>query len=105
MNVSALAKARAALSIVAWKKGHWRYISYTVCQSVELPSNSSTKAAPRPYHAGIKQRFCVHENTHGIARRSASVRSPRRRAGRDPIFKLSISSIGVADPKNSMKPG
>ena len=46
------------------------------------------------------QRFCVQEKTHGIARKSANVRSPRRRAGREPMFKLSISSIGVAEPKS-----
>jgi hypothetical protein len=45
------------------------------------------------------QRLCVQANTQGIARRSSSVRSPRRREGREAIGSVSISSIGVVCEK------
>src|SRR6187401_1910457 len=100
--MSALASARTALSIVACIKGQARYISQIVVQLVRSRYLTSASAVPNPYQAGIMQRFCVQEKTQGMARKSANVRSPRRRDGRDPIGRFSISSMGVADAKNWM---
>lgn len=35
-----------------------------------LPSHKVSTALPKPYQAGSMRRFCIHENTHGIARKS-----------------------------------
>src|SRR5436190_3880578 len=100
MYMSALASARTALSTVACMKGQARYISQIVFQVVRSRYFTSVGAVPSPYQAGIMQRFCVHEKTHGMARKSASDRSPRRRDGREPMGRFSISSMGVAEAKN-----
>ena len=99
--MSALASARVALSIVAWKKGHCRYMSWIRCQPWRSSYLTSVRAVPRPYQAGIMQRLCVQANTQGMARRSSSDRpaSPRRRDGREPMGRFSISSIGVVCSK------
>ena len=99
MYMSALASASVALSIVAWKNGHWRYISQTACHARRPSYFTSVRAVPRPYQAGIMQRLCVQAKTQGIARRSSSVRSPRRREGRDAIGRFSMSSMGVVCEK------
>jgi hypothetical protein len=44
-----------------------------------------SSAAPRPYQPGSTNRAWFQANTQGIARRSASVRRPVRRAGREPM--------------------
>ena len=44
-------------------------------------------------------RFCDHENTHGIARKPLISVMVLRAAGREPIFKLEISLIGLAAKK------
>ena len=93
--MSALASASVALSIVAWKNGQPRYIAQIACQAERSSYLTSTSAVPSPYQAGIMHRLCVQANTQGIARRSSSVRSPRRREGREPIGRFSMSSIGV----------
>src|SRR5437660_11105926 len=66
--------------------------------SPRLPRTSRNVArpVPNPYHPGMKWRFCVQANTQGMARRSASVRMPVRRAGREPMFRSAISSTGLA---------
>jgi len=51
------------------------------------------------YQPGRMSRVCVHENTHGIARRSSTVRSPEREAGREPRLRFSTTEMGVACPK------
>ena len=38
------------------------------CAAPPRVSASGPSAVPTPYQAGSRQRFCVHENTHGIAR-------------------------------------
>src|SRR5689334_319570 len=100
MYMSALANARTALSTVACMNGQERYISQSMFQLERSRYFTSARAVPSPYQAGIMQRFCVHEKTQGIARKSARVRSPCRRDGREPIGRFSISSIGVAEAKN-----
>ena len=66
---------------------------------------SSCSALPAPYHAGRKNRDWDQLKTQGIARRSAQLAAPVRRAGREPIVLRSTTSIGVAWRKNSTKPG
>ena len=66
------------------------------------------KAVPHPNHAGSRQRFCVHANTHGIARSASSSPSPPPRAattGREPISSSASSSTGVKLRKKRGKPG
>ena len=76
-------------------------VSANIRRSIASPRSPRTErmqlsALPTPYHPGTRCRFCVHANTHGIARRSASERVPPRRAGREPMFSSCSSSSGVA---------
>lgn len=48
---------------------------------------------------------CVHENTHGIARRDSTPPVGLLLAGRDPMFKAPSSSSGVAVRKYGTKRG
>ena len=57
------------------------------------------KAEPTPYHPGNMMRLCDHENTQGIARRPEISVIVLRAAGREPMFKLDTSLIGVASKK------
>ena len=52
-----------------------------------------------PYQPGNMIRFCDHENTQGIARRPEISVIVLRAAGREPIFKLDTSLIGLASKK------
>ena len=62
-------------------------------------------AVPMPYQPGSMMRACAQLNTQGMARRS-SIRWPfLRLAGREPIFSVEISAIGVAWKKKSAKFG
>ena len=66
----------------------------------------AAKAAPQPYQAGRRQRFCVQANTQGIARSASSspvAAASGREAGRDPIFSSASSSTGVKLRKNAGK--
>ena len=48
-----------------------------------------SSAVPAPYHDGSRIRFCVHANTHGIARSVLEPAAARvRDAGREPIVQL-----------------
>ena len=49
-----------------------------------------------PNQPGTPWRDCVHENTHGIARRSSSEKPALRDAGREPSGSLPTCWIGVA---------
>jgi hypothetical protein len=48
---------------------------------------------------------CDQENTHGMARRSATRRLDPRDGGREPIFRSAISAIGVALQKKASNAG
>jgi len=50
-------------------------------------------------------RACDQLNTQGMARRSSMARLEVREAGRLPMFSWTISPIGVADQKKSVKAG
>ena len=65
------------------------------------------RAAPpaKPYQAGSMIRACDQLKTHGIARRSSIRRLAVREAGRLPMFRPTISEIGVAAQKKASKPG
>ena len=79
------------------KNGHERHISRCSSRS---PSSS---ALPAPNHDGSRIRFCVHANTHGIARRSSSRPPLRREAGREPIVSSASSSTGETWRKKRTK--
>ncbi len=95
--MSALSSVSCALSIVALKNIHSRYIvlSSSAC-AAPLAANCSS-ALPRPYQPGKTKRLCIHEKTHGIARRSSTDFVARRNVGREPSFSPPISSMGVGD--------
>ncbi len=61
-------------------------------------------AVPTPYQPGSRSRFWLHENTHGIARRSARAVDALRDAGRLPMFSPAISPTGVAARNQSTNP-
>jgi len=61
-------------------------------------------AAPAPYHDGSSTRFCVHANTHGMARR-ASTPPELRLDGREPMLSAVSSAIGVTCSKKRGKSG
>ena len=100
---SAFAHAISAFDSRAEKNGQSRSISRTV--SSPCSSIAADSAVPSPNQAGSTIRACVHENTHGIARKSAMSRVSRRRAGREPSCSREISSTGVASWKNASSPG
>ena len=56
-------------------------------------------AVPTPYQPGSMILLCDHENTQGMALKPPISVIFLRDAGRDPIFKLEISLIGVASKK------
>jgi hypothetical protein len=60
---------------------------------------------PRPNQAGRTERDCVHEKTHGIARKSSIRAVALRRAGREPSRRRETSRTGVAAWKKSAKSG
>ena len=67
-------------------------------------TSAPAKAVPQPYHAGSRQRFCVHAKTQGIARSEPRSSPPSgRRAGREPISSSASSSTGVKLRKNGTK--
>ncbi len=57
-----------------------------------LSVRNDTSGAPVPsaYQPVMIQRDWVHENTHGMARKSSTVRSPDREAGRDILFRYRL---------------
>jgi hypothetical protein len=63
------------------------------------------KASPVPYQPGSIARACAQLNTHGIARRSSIALDLVRLDGRDPIFSVAISAIGVIARKKSLNAG
>ena len=56
-------------------------------------------AVPTPYQPGSIILLCDHENTHGIALKPPISVIFLRDAGREPMFRLEISLIGVASKK------
>ena len=50
---------------------------------------------PAPYQDGSSRRFCVHANTHGIARSDSTSLDLRRDGGREPMFSCESSAIGA----------
>ena len=92
----AFASASEALSIMAVKNDHLRYMFASTPAIAGSSAMSASQAEPMPNQAGMMQRFCVQEKTHGMARRS-SMRPPALRFdGREPIGSFSIALIGVA---------
>ena len=72
------------------------------------PTGTAPSPVPAPSQAGTMQRVCVHENTHGIARRASSSPVPDasgRDAGRDPISRRVSSSSGVNVRRNRGRSG
>ena len=59
---------------------------------------------PAPYQPGSISRVWLHENTHGIARRSSIRAELVRDAGRLPMFSSASSATGVTARKNSTNP-
>src|SRR3954466_16359971 len=80
------------------KNGQPRYRRRSSSQS------AAANAVPHPYQAGSRQRFCVHANTHGIARSDARYSAPSgRREGREPMLSSASSSTGVNERKNGTR--
>jgi len=55
----------------------------------------SRTAVPKPYQPGSIRRHCDHENTQGIARKSAIAVVCLREAGREPMLSVAISVMTV----------
>src|SRR5690606_18433094 len=101
---SAFAIAICRLSIIDWKNDHSLYISCKSGKWEGSSSQNSAKAVPAAYQAGSKYRLCVHENTHGIARKSSKRSLFLRLVGREPIFNSPISGNGVDSLKKVRNP-
>ena len=95
MSRSVLNSAISTLARNVVTKCHCVAISSSV--SPIPAARAASNPVPTPYQPGMIWRDCVHPNTHGIARRSASAAadSVARRAGREPMFRPAISSTGV----------
>ena len=97
-----MASVISRFSTSAWKNGHSAYSRRS--QSSRSPSSpKAAKPLPQPYQAGSRQRFCVQENTHGIARSACSwpvETVSGRTAGREPISSSASSRTGVKSRKN-----
>ena len=89
----------AALSIRAVKNGHRWYISRRRPSPSGSVRTKPSRPWPIPYQAESRWRDCVHESTHGIARSWRMSRVCWRLAGRDPMRRCSIRSMGVASQK------
>ena len=63
-------------------------------RSSSVPIHVSN-AVPAPYQPGSMIRAWLHENTHGMARRSSIRSEAVRDAGRLPILRAASSWIGV----------
>ena len=50
-------------------------------------------------------RFCIHANTHGIARNDSTALVPLRDGGREPMFSCESSAIGAISLKKRMNSG
>ena len=98
-----MAQAISAFESRAEKNGHSRSISCS--SSRPCSETAASRALPSPNQAGRTIRACVHEKTHGIARKPAMSRVSRRRAGREPSWRREISSTGVAAWKNASRAG
>ena len=59
-------------------------------------SRKLSSALPAPNQPVIRWRFWLQPNTQGMARRSARLAAPKRRAGREPILSRTSSSTGLA---------
>ena len=69
MSRSAFTQAISALEMSAAKNGQSRSISRS--SSTPCVSRAVCSAVPSPNQAGSTARACVHEKTHGIARKSS----------------------------------
>ena len=72
--------AISSVPISPRKNGQSRYISRCSSRSPEC------SAVPAPYQDGSSRRFCVHANTHGIARSDSTSLDLRRDGGREPML-------------------
>mmetsp|Transcript_4002 Transcript_4002/g.8665 ORF Transcript_4002/g.8665 Transcript_4002/m.8665 type:complete len:243 (-) Transcript_4002:773-1501(-) len=103
MRGSLLARIISIRSIVAWKKGHSRYIC---CSSPLRPClMAMLMASPTPSHEGRMRRVWVQANCQGMARRLLMPAMSLRRLGREPMLRLPSSASGVACLKYLMKAG
>ena len=91
--MSAFAQPISALDRTLAKNGH----SSRILRSCSIPcrSRAPRSAVPSPSQPGSRIRDCVHENTHGIARRSPIPAARERFAGREPSRSCEISATGV----------
>jgi hypothetical protein len=94
-----LNSAISSVPIRPRKNGQSRHISR--CNS-RSPADS---AVPAPYHDGSSSRFCVHANTHGIARSDSTPATPLREGGREPMLSWLSSAIGATWPKKRRNSG
>src|SRR3989344_1166918 len=98
--MSDFASTISILPSSAPKKGQLAAISLSSTLSAN-PENAS----PVPYQPGSMTRACAQLNTQGIARKSSNAVDLVRLDGRDPIFSVAISAIGVIARKKSLKVG
>ena len=90
-----LASTISMLATVARKKGEAACRRFKPSRPPCFANASLFTAEPKPYQPGSMTRACDHENTQGMARRSAMWLEAVREAGLDPIFKSAISLTGV----------
>ena len=81
--------------------------SYSSDRSASCGTVRPARSTPpaKPYQPGSMKRACDQLNTQGMARRSSMRRLAVREAGRLPMLSWTISPMGVADQKKSVKPG
>ena len=78
------------------EEGQSRYMERSCDRDASFGDRRASVAVPQPYQADRMKRDCVHAKTQGMARKSRSPRPEGLFVGRDPIFKCSMTSIGVA---------
>jgi hypothetical protein len=83
-----LNSAISSVAIRLRKNGQPSHISR--CSS----ASPAASASPAPYQDGSSSRFCVHANTHGIARSAAMSPTAPREGGREPRLSSDSSAMG-----------
>src|SRR5258708_17132548 len=101
--MSAFRMVSCALSINVGKDDHSQYIERSSFLPFGPCLRTASSAEPNPNQPGKLKRLCIHEKTHGMARRSSTLCVALRKVGREPSLRLLISSIGVACFQNSRK--
>jgi hypothetical protein len=97
--MSDLASTISILARIVWKKGQL----CAIARSSPLSAKSAS-AWPAPYQPGSITRACAQLNTQGMARKSSILACLVRLDGREPIFSVAISEIGVICRKKVVKP-